>query len=98
MKKLSVFALSASIALVCAVPASFNWSPAKFSLDTAEARIVLWRENYHRAILDFCNSIGTKRTYRDVCSLSAFGGKADKTLSDGVTPTPSPFHNLSFCE
>jgi hypothetical protein len=21
-------------------------------------RIVLWRENYHRAILDFCNSIG----------------------------------------
>ena len=40
MKKLSVFALSASTALVCAaVPASFSWSPAKFSLDTAEARV-----------------------------------------------------------
>ena len=40
MKKLSVFALSASTALVCAaVPASFNWSPTKFSLDTAEARV-----------------------------------------------------------
>jgi hypothetical protein len=23
-------------------------------------QIVLWRENYHRAILDFCNNIGTK--------------------------------------
>src|SRR6266536_4457961 len=28
-------------------------------------------------IADFCNNIGTKRTYRDVCYLSAFGGKAD---------------------
>jgi hypothetical protein len=40
MKKLSLFAASVSTALVCAaVPASFNWSPAKFSLDTAEARV-----------------------------------------------------------
>jgi hypothetical protein len=38
--KLSLFAVSVSTALVCAaVPASFNWSPAKFSLDTAEARV-----------------------------------------------------------
>jgi hypothetical protein len=40
MKKLSLFAASISTALVCAaVPASFNWSPAKFSVDTAEARV-----------------------------------------------------------
>jgi hypothetical protein len=43
MKKLSLFAVSVSGALVCAaVPASFNWSPAKvtlFSVDTAEARV-----------------------------------------------------------
>jgi hypothetical protein len=40
MKKLSLFAASVSGALVCAaVPASFNWSTAEFSLDTAEARV-----------------------------------------------------------
>src|SRR5262245_2190513 len=40
MKKLSLFAASVSTALVCAaVPASFNLSPAKFSMDTAEARV-----------------------------------------------------------
>jgi hypothetical protein len=40
MKKLSLFAVSVSTALVCAaVPASFNSSPPKFSLDTAEARV-----------------------------------------------------------
>ena len=43
MNKLSLFAVSVSAALVCtAVPASFNWSPAKvtlFSLDTAEAQV-----------------------------------------------------------
>jgi hypothetical protein len=40
MKKLSLFAASVSTALVyAAVPASFNLSPAKFSLDTAEARV-----------------------------------------------------------
>jgi hypothetical protein len=26
---------------------------------------------------DFCNSIGTTPTYRDVCHLAAFGGEAD---------------------
>jgi hypothetical protein len=40
MKKLSLFAVSVGGALVCAaVPASFDWSSAKFSLDTAEARV-----------------------------------------------------------
>jgi hypothetical protein len=40
MKKLSLFAVSVSTALVCAaVPASFNSSAPKFSLDTAEARV-----------------------------------------------------------
>jgi hypothetical protein len=40
MNKLSLFAVSASAALVCAaVPASFNWSSANISLDTAEARV-----------------------------------------------------------
>jgi hypothetical protein len=28
-------------------------------------------------LADFCNKIGTKRTYRDVCYLAAFGRKAD---------------------
>jgi hypothetical protein len=28
-------------------------------------------------INDFCNKIGTKRTCRDICYLSAIGGKAD---------------------
>ncbi len=31
-------------------------------------------------IADFCNKIGTKRTCRDVCYLSAFGGKTDILL------------------
>src|SRR5262249_40663111 len=36
----SLFAVSVGGALVCAaVPASFDWSSAKFSLDTAEARV-----------------------------------------------------------
>jgi hypothetical protein len=40
MKELSLFAVSVSAALVCAaVPASFNLSSAKLSLDTAEARV-----------------------------------------------------------
>jgi hypothetical protein len=26
-------------------------------------QIVLWRENYHRAILDFCNNICQERTH-----------------------------------
>ena len=40
MKKLSLFAVSVGGALVCAaVPASFDWSSAKFSVDTAEARV-----------------------------------------------------------
>jgi hypothetical protein len=40
MKKLSLFAASVSSTLVCAaVPASFNWSTAEFSLDTAEASL-----------------------------------------------------------
>ena len=38
---------------------------------------VFWRENCHRAISDFCNSIGTKRTNRAMCCLAAFGGKAE---------------------
>ena len=36
---------------------------------------VFWRENCHRAISDFCNSIGTKQTSRDVRYVSAFGAK-----------------------
>jgi hypothetical protein len=42
MKKLSLFVVSVSAAVVCAaVPASFSWSPGSvtFSLDTAEARV-----------------------------------------------------------
>ena len=40
MQKLSLFAVSVGGALVCAaMPASFDGSSAKFSLDTAEARV-----------------------------------------------------------
>jgi len=51
MKKLSLFAASVSGALVCAaVPASFNWSTAEFSLDRAEARV--GRPLQQRALLE----------------------------------------------
>jgi hypothetical protein len=43
-------------------------------------RIVLRRENYHRAILDFYNNIGTCETSTDVRSAAAFGGNADISL------------------
>src|SRR5262249_10747734 len=40
-------------------------------------RIILWRENYHRAISDFCNTIGTNRTCRnggnDAVALREYG-------------------------
>jgi cell pole-organizing protein PopZ len=40
MKKMTLFPVSVSAAVICAaVPASFNGSPARFSLDTAEARV-----------------------------------------------------------
>jgi hypothetical protein len=39
-------------------------------------RIVLGRENYHRAILDFYNNIGTKRTFYACRRMSVLGGKA----------------------
>ena len=37
-------------------------------------RIVLWRENYHQAILDFCNNIGHERTPAVQQTASLFGG------------------------
>ena len=42
MKKLSMLAMMAGAALLCAAPVSLHWSPAKqlgWSLDTAQARI-----------------------------------------------------------
>src|SRR5215510_1063851 len=42
---------------------------------------VLWRENYHRAILDFYNNIGTKRTCRHAATMSALGAKPDDICS-----------------
>src|SRR5476649_1339494 len=33
---------------------------------------------------DFCNKIGTSRTWRDVCLESAIGGKADSMCSERV--------------
>ena len=42
MKKLSMLAMMAGAALLCAAPVSLHWSPAKqlaWSLDTAQARL-----------------------------------------------------------
>ena len=35
------------------------------------------RKNYRPALSDFCNTIGTKRTWKSLSAMSAFGGKAD---------------------
>src|SRR5207237_7808992 len=40
-------------------------------------RIHLRRENYHRVILDFCNSIGTKRRTAFWSATVAFGPDSD---------------------
>jgi hypothetical protein len=47
------------------------------ALTAVVGRIVFWRENYHRAILDFCNNIGTKRPCRDRLLFVRFRGEAD---------------------
>jgi hypothetical protein len=50
-------------------------------------RIVLWRENYHRAILDFCNNICQKLTHaaqQTITSSWAAPGRA----SDGEEHKP----------
>jgi hypothetical protein len=40
-------------------------------------RIVFWRENYHRAILDFCNNIGTQEASQTRSLMSADWGAPD---------------------
>src|SRR5215467_3670461 len=36
-----------------------------------------WRSPYQHLVVFRVSAFGTKRTFRDVCSLSAFGGRAD---------------------
>src|SRR5262245_8686689 len=60
---------------------------------------VLWREIYHRAILDFCNTIGTKRTYRHAATMSALEAKPDDICSLRAFPglDPSATWRPQFC-
>src|SRR5258707_2050810 len=46
----------------------------------------LSRDFQRRSIFDFCNSIGTKRTCRLRCAMSALRGKAENICSHGAFP------------
>jgi hypothetical protein len=73
MKKLSLFA-SVSTALVCAVvPASFNWSPANVTLDTAEARV--GRPLTATSVAGVSRRVH-RREYRRAVGAAAVGGAA----------------------
>jgi len=51
---------------------------------------VLWREIYHQATLDFCNTIGTSRTSGDVRLESAKWAKADDSQLANYSARPTP--------
>src|SRR6516165_7253408 len=59
---------------------------------------VLWREIYHRAILDFCNTIGTKRTFYMCRRMSVLGGKAvvQRTSPQNPKRSSGPFIGLAY--
>jgi hypothetical protein len=85
MKKLSLFAVSVSGALVCAaVPASFNWSPAGFSLDTAEARV---GRPLTATSVAGVRRRAYRRDYRRAAAGAAVGGAAAATYAGGPAPT-----------
>src|SRR5262245_62237614 len=97
MKKLSLFAASVSTALVCAaVPASFNLSPAKFSLDTAEARV--GRPLTATSVAGVSRRVH-RREYRRAAAGAAVGGAVVGGAAAGAyvgapapayTPGPAP--------
>jgi hypothetical protein len=87
MNKLSLFAVSVSVALVCtAVPASFNWSPAKmtlFSLDTAEAQEGVSRRVERRAYRRAAVGVGV-----GAAGAGAYLAASDGPRSLGVVVAP----------
>jgi len=88
MKKLSLFAVSISTALVYAgVPASFNWSPAKFSLDTAEARV--GRPLTATSVAGVSRRVH-RREYRRAAAGAAVGAAAVGGAAAGATYVGGP--------
>jgi hypothetical protein len=88
MKKLSLFAVSASAALVCAaVP--FNLSPAKFSLDTAEARV--GRPLTATSVAGVSRRVH-RREYRRAATGAAIGAAAVGGAAVGATYVGGPAH------
>jgi hypothetical protein len=93
MNKLSLFAVSASAALVCAaVPASFNWSSANISLDTAEARV--GRPLTATSVAGVSRRVH-RRAYRRAAvgatvGAAAVGGAATATYVGGPAPAYAP--------
>jgi hypothetical protein len=88
MKKLSLFAVSVGGALVCAaVPASFNWSSAKFSLDTAEARV--GRPLTATSVAGVSRRVH-RRAYRRAAAGAAIGGAAVGGAAVGATYVGGP--------
>ena len=96
MKKLSLFAVSVSAALVCAaVPASFNWSPANvtlFSLDTAEAKV--GRPLTATSVAGVSRRVH-RREYRRAAAGAAvgaavIGSAAAEAYVGGPAPPPGP--------
>jgi hypothetical protein len=86
MKKLSLFAVSASAALVCAaVP--FNLSPAKFSLDTAEARV--GRPLTATSVAGVSRRVH-RREYRRAATGAAIGAAAVGGAAVGATYVGGP--------
>jgi hypothetical protein len=88
MKKASTFVASVSTALVCAaVPASYNWSAAKFSLDTAEARI--GRPLTATSVAGVSRRVH-RREYRRAAAGAAVGAAAGAAYVGGPAPAYAP--------
>jgi hypothetical protein len=93
MKKLSLFAISVSGALVCAaVPASFNWSPTTLSLDTAEARV--GRPLTATSVAGVSRRVH-RREYRRTAAGAAVGGAVVGGAAAGAyVGAPAPAYRL----
>ena len=88
MKKVNLFVVSVSAAVVCAaVPASFNWSPAKFSMDTAEARV--GRPLTATSVAGVSRRVH-RREYRRAVGAAAVGGAAVGAAAVGATYVGAP--------
>ena len=92
MKKLSLFVVSVSAAVVCAaVPASFNWSPGSmtFSLDTAEARD-------GRPLTATSVAGVSRRVYRRGYRRAAVGAAAGAAAGAAYVGTPAPAYAPAY--